>query len=152
MSISAFARKCGLDKSYISRLESGRSANLSSEKGKRIADELGLNVEWLLHGTGKKQRQATAYPANSAAPMILRDSVPEFIQQNVDRYNPRPDEPFIVQATKYACAIQQMAERLHTTTDPSMSEKWLTAIDQYVQRWLSLCSKSKQQHTPEEQS
>lgn len=60
LSMAEFGEKCGLDKSYISRLEQGKNVNLSREKIEKMCAVFAFNPNWLSHGLGEmKVAQAT---------------------------------------------------------------------------------------------
>jgi ribosome-binding protein aMBF1 (putative translation factor) len=52
ISPSEVARQCGVDRSYISKLESGVAVNPSEEVLDSLAQILRTNVQWLVSGKG----------------------------------------------------------------------------------------------------
>ena len=51
LSLQEFGDRCGVGRSYVSKLESGASRNPSLELTNKVCQEFGVRSEWLLSGT-----------------------------------------------------------------------------------------------------
>jgi transcriptional regulator with XRE-family HTH domain len=65
--LQRLAERIGCDRSYLSRLESGKSRNPSREFLIRSSAALGVGEEWLEFGTGKQHASAVDYTLDENA-------------------------------------------------------------------------------------
>ncbi len=66
---SELARRTGFTSQYINSLRSkDRGARLPHDTAKRLASALGVTVEWLVQGTGPRERLSDVYPVYQADP------------------------------------------------------------------------------------
>jgi hypothetical protein len=57
------ARRSGFTAQYVNSLKSGdRGARLPLDTARRLAHALGVSMEWLVHGTGSRERLSDVYP------------------------------------------------------------------------------------------
>lgn len=73
MAPAAFASKAGLDPSGFSKMLKGQ-LTITKKTLKRIAETYGLNLEWLLYGTGKAKDEN--YQANNNVMYETRPRIP----------------------------------------------------------------------------
>lgn len=93
LTLQGFGHAIGYDKSYISRLESGKNENPSPEFLNRCASVFGVNPDWLATGEGQMLvAHATKKPFLGAIPMIeeLRKTVQfdEFLRVIMSNLSP----------------------------------------------------------------
>jgi transcriptional regulator with XRE-family HTH domain len=63
LSMEQFGQAIGVDKSYISRIESNKNSNLGRDKLMAIEEKYRISKEWLLTGAGCATMKPTAFHA-----------------------------------------------------------------------------------------
>lgn len=67
LSGSELARRAGFTSQYVNSLRNGeRGGRLTHDTAKRLAAALGVSVEWLVEGTGPRERLSDVYPVYQA--------------------------------------------------------------------------------------
>jgi transcriptional regulator with XRE-family HTH domain len=90
------ARRTGFTSQYINSLKNGeRGDRLPHETATKIAAALGVSVEWLVHGTGNRERLSDVYPvARPRVPSYGDDDPPSqsgFHEKEIERYPSRAE-------------------------------------------------------------
>ena len=99
------ARRTGFTAQYINSLKSKeRGGRLPLDTARRIAHALGVSVEWLVQGTGPRERLSDVYPV--AAPPDLDGT-------------PIPRSGFVPLTDRYPSRLEAMA-LLATTVEPEV--------------------------------
>jgi transcriptional regulator with XRE-family HTH domain len=99
------ARRTGFTAQYINSLKSKeRGARLPLDTARRLAHALGVSVEWLVQGTGPRERLSDVYPV--AAP------------PDID-VTPVPRSGFVPLTDRYPSRVEAMA-LLATTVEPEV--------------------------------
>jgi len=71
---SELGRRTGFTSQYINSLKNGdRGARLPHETATKIAHALGITVEWLVQGTGTRERLSDVYPVRPKVPSYHHD-------------------------------------------------------------------------------
>lgn len=98
------ARRSGFTSQYINSLKSGdRGARLPLDTARRLANALGVSVDWLVHGTGPRERLSDVYPV---------------VSSDVDS-TPVPRSGFVPLTDRYPSRLEAIA-LLVTTVEPEV--------------------------------
>ena len=141
-SLEAFGAEIGYDKSYLSRLESGRSGNPSAKFLDALCSKLLVSREWLLRGYGDPFLEGAV--ENVAEPLQV-DSVEEKLLSQLSVAS----RPMIESVMKSLCIVQGVhlliremsnAQRLkkyrevmeNTTITPGAQVFWLLALTKAI--------------------
>jgi transcriptional regulator with XRE-family HTH domain len=89
------ARRSGFTSQYINSLKNGERGNrLPHETATKLAHALGVTVEWLVHGTGARDRLSDVYPVAPPRPPAYDDDPPSrsgFHERDIERYPSRAE-------------------------------------------------------------
>jgi transcriptional regulator with XRE-family HTH domain len=96
------ARRTGFTSQYINSLRSkGRGARLPLDTARRLAQALGLSVDWLTSGAGPRERLSDVYPVHQdpadAAPASSTGQIPSFDRD--ERYPTRGEAVALLATT-----------------------------------------------------
>ena len=121
-SLEAFGAAIGYDKSYLSRLESGRSGNPSAKFVEALCSRYLVSREWLLSGSGDPFRQIPV--ANATEPLQVNSVYEQLFSQLSAGSKPK-----IESLMKSLCIVECVQLLIREMPDAQRLQKYQEVVE-----------------------